>query len=101
MVAGRVVEAVTIGLPETDIVGEVDASAAPGQLLDLDHDAALIGPGLRPGLSTVDLVIDYLSAVGERAPAVVDARGSTRCRPSRTRWERVGRPCVLTPHVGG
>ncbi|HVQ23147.1 MAG TPA: NAD(P)H-hydrate dehydratase, partial [Candidatus Saccharimonadia bacterium] len=43
MVAGRVVEAVTIGLPETDIVGEVDASAALDQLLDLDHDAAVIG----------------------------------------------------------
>jgi hydroxyethylthiazole kinase-like uncharacterized protein yjeF len=100
MVAGRVVEAVTIGLPETDIVGEVDASAALDQLLDLDHDAALIGPGLRPGLSTVDLVLDYLSAVGERTPAVVDAEGLNSLSTVEAWWERVGRPCVLTPHVG-
>jgi ADP-dependent NAD(P)H-hydrate dehydratase / NAD(P)H-hydrate epimerase len=100
MVAGRVLEAVTIGLPETDIVGEVDAAAALDQLLDLDHDAAVIGPGLRPGLSTVDLVVDFLAASGERAPVVVDAEGLTSLSTVEAWWERVARPCVLTPHVG-
>ena len=60
----------------------------------------LIGPGLRPGLSTVDLVLDYLSAVGERTPAVVDAEGLNSLSTVEAWWERVGRPCVLTPHVG-
>ncbi len=100
MIAGRVVEAVTIGLPETDIVGEVDASAALDQLLDLDHDAAVIGPGLRPGLSTVDLVLDFLSAAGERSPVVVDAEALNSLSTIGAWWERVARPCVLTPHVG-
>ena len=99
-VAGRVVEAVTIGLPETDIVGEVDAAAALDQLLDLDHDAAVIGPGLRPGLTTVDLVLDFLAAEGERAPVVVDAEGLNSLSTVDAWWERVARPCVLTPHVG-
>ena len=100
MVAGRVLEAVTIGLPETDIVGEVDASAALDQLLDLDHDAAVIGPGLRPGLSTVDLVLDFLSATGERSPVVVDAEALNSLSTIGAWWERAARPCVLTPHVG-
>ena len=100
MVAGRVLEAVTIGLPETDIVGEVDASAAIDLLLDLDHDAAVIGPGLRPGLSTVDLVFEFLAAQGERAPVVVDAEGLNSLSTVEAWWERVSRPCVLTPHVG-
>ena len=100
LVAGRVVEVVTIGLPETDIVGEVDAAAALDQLLDLDHDAAVVGPGLRPGLSTVDLVLDYLAAEGERAPVVVVAEGLNSLSTVEAWWERIGRPCVLTPHVG-
>ena len=100
LVAGRVLEAVTVGLPETDIVGEVDAAAALDELLDLDHDAAVIGPGLRPGLSTVDLVLDFLAAEGERAPVVVDAEGLNSLSTVEAWWERVARPCVLTPHVG-
>ena len=100
LVAGRVEEAVTIGLPETDIVGEVAAGAALDQLLDLDHDAAVIGPGLRPGLATVDLVVDFLAAVGERVPVVVDAEALNSLATVETWWERVTRPCVLTPHVG-
>ena len=100
LVAGRTVEAVTIGLPETDIVGEVDPGAALDQLLDLDHDAAVIGPGLRPGLSTVDLVIDFLSAADERSPVAVDAEGLNSLSTVEGWWERVRRPCVLTPHVG-
>jgi ADP-dependent NAD(P)H-hydrate dehydratase / NAD(P)H-hydrate epimerase len=100
LVAGRVLEAVTIGLPETDIVGEVDAAAALDQLLDLDHDAAVIGPGLRPGLSTVDLVVDFLAAEGERVPVVVDAEALNSLSTVEAWWDRVARPCVLTPHVG-
>jgi NAD(P)H-hydrate epimerase len=100
LVAGRVLEAVTIGLPETDIVGEVATAAALDQLLDLDHDAAVIGPGLRPGLATVDLVVDFLAAEGERAPVVVDAEALNSLSTIESWWERVTRPCVLTPHVG-
>jgi len=100
LVAGRVVEATTIGLPETDVEGEVDVEAALDRLLDLDHDAAVVGPGLRPGLATVDLVLDFLAAEGERAPAVVDAEGLNSLATVERWWDQVRRPCVLTPHVG-
>ena len=98
--AGRVMEATTIGLPETDVEGEVDPEAALDQLLDLDHDAAVVGPGLRPGLATVDLVLEFLAAPGERAPAVVDAEALNSLATVDAWWERLSRPCVLTPHVG-
>lgn len=100
LVAGRVLEATTIGLPETDVGGEVDVEAALDRLLDMEHDAAVVGPGLRPGLATVDLVLDYLAAEGERAPAVVDAEGLNSLATIEAWWDQVRRPCVLTPHVG-
>ena len=65
-------------------MGEVDAAAALDQLLDLEHDAAVIGPGLRPGLSTVDLVLDFLSA-GRGAGA-----GRRRRRGSQLALDRRG-----------
>jgi NAD(P)H-hydrate epimerase len=100
LAAGRLVEATTIGLPETDVAGEVDAELALDRLLDLDHDAAVVGPGLRPGLATVELVIDYLSAEGEETPAVVDAEALNSLATVEGWWHRVNRPCVLTPHIG-
>jgi NAD(P)H-hydrate epimerase len=100
LVAGQVAEATTIGLPEKDVAGEVDAEAALDRLLDLDHDAAVVGPGLRPGLATVQLVIDYLAANGESTPAVIDAEALNSLATVETWWRQVRRPCVLTPHVG-
>src|SRR3989337_2046683 len=100
VVGGWVVEATTIGLPETDVEGEVDVEAALDRLLDLDHDAAVVGPGLRPGLATVDLVLDFLAAEGERAPAAVHAEGLNSLATVERWWDQVRRPCVLTPHVG-
>ncbi len=100
LVAGRVAEATTVGLPETDVAGEVDAQEALDRLLDLDHDAAVVGPGLRPGLATVELIVDYLAAPGEQAPAVVDAEALNTLATVEAWWQQVRRPCVLTPHVG-
>src|SRR5215207_10289479 len=53
--AAKVVEATTMALPEDD-VEEVDPEPAIARILDHDHDAIVIGPGLRPGLATAELV---------------------------------------------
>src|SRR3990170_260252 len=53
--AGRVFEATTLALPERS-PGVVDPEEALQVLLDREHDALVVGPGLRPGLSTVELV---------------------------------------------
>jgi len=100
LVAGRVPEATTIGLPETDVAGEVDVEASLDRLLDLDHDAAVVGPGLRPGLATVELVVDYLTAAGEMTPVVIDAEALDSLATVAGWWRQVRRPSVLTPHVG-
>lgn len=107
--AGRAIEATTIGLPEAGPIGEVDPTAALDRLLDLEHDAAVVGPGLRPALTTVELVAAYLGAAGgprpadrpdEPTPAVVDAE-AINSLATLAHWpERLGRPCVLTPHLG-
>ncbi|MGI8703743.1 MAG: NAD(P)H-hydrate dehydratase, partial [Candidatus Limnocylindrales bacterium] len=74
--AGRVLEPTTLPLPETEIDGEVDPEAAMERILDLEHEALVVGPGLRPGLATVELVEALLGqdAAGA-APALVDAEG--------------------------
>src|SRR5574340_797754 len=51
--AAKVEEATTMALPEDD-VEEVDPEPALAKLLDHDHDAIVLGPGLRPGLATTE-----------------------------------------------
>jgi NAD(P)H-hydrate epimerase len=99
--AAKVVEATTMALPEDD-VEEVDPEAALGRILDHDHDAIVLGPGLKPGLATTEL-ISALLAVPEGPsppPAVVDAEALRSLASLDAWWETVGRRAVLTPHVG-
>ena len=53
--AAKVVEATTMALPEDD-VEEVEPEPALARILDHEHDALVVGPGLRPGLATAELV---------------------------------------------
>ena len=62
--AAKVVEATTMALPEDD-VEEVDPEPALARILDHEHDAIVVGPGLRPGLATAELVRELLAAPGE------------------------------------
>jgi NAD(P)H-hydrate epimerase len=99
--ASRVVEATTMALPEDDIE-EVEPGEALTRILDHAHDALVVGPGLRPGLATTDLV-QALLAVSEDdrpAPAVLDAEALRSMASLEGWWERVRRPSVLTPHAG-
>ena len=99
--AAKVVEATTMALPEDD-VEEVDPEDALARILDHEHDAMVVGPGLRPGLATADLIRGLLAVEEESAPApaVVDAEALRSLAARDEWWTAIGRPVVLTPHVG-
>lgn len=101
IVAGRIPELITMGLPEK-VPFEVDADRALVALGERRRTALLVGPGLRPGPTTAALVAGLLrlTAAGIQEPAVVDAEalGSLAAMPEW--WIALERPCVLTPHPG-
>jgi len=99
--AAKVVEATTLSLPEDD-VEEVDPEEALARILDHDHDALVVGPGLRPSLSMTELIRGLLGPDedGEPLPAVLDAE-ALRSLATVDGWAAdVAARCVLTPHVG-
>jgi ADP-dependent NAD(P)H-hydrate dehydratase / NAD(P)H-hydrate epimerase len=99
--ASKVVEATTLGLPEDD-VEEVDPEEALTRILDHDHDAMVVGPGLKPSLSMTELIRRLLGPDedGEPSPTVLDAE-ALRSLATVDDWEaEVAARCVLTPHVG-
>ena len=98
--AAKVVEATTMPLTEDD-VEEVDPELALARILDHDHDAVVVGPGLRPSLATAGLVRGILANPEEPpCPAVVDAEALRSLAAEDGWWEGVVRPSVLTPHSG-
>jgi len=99
--AAKVVEATTMALPEDD-VEELDPEAALARILDHEHDALVLGPGLRPGLATTELVLQLLGAGGEDVPApiVLDAEALRSMATLGAWWPNASRPAVLTPHPG-
>ncbi|MBA2701385.1 MAG: NAD(P)H-hydrate dehydratase [Chloroflexi bacterium] len=99
--AAKVVEATTMGLPEDD-VEEVDPEPALARILDHVHDAIVVGPGLRPGLNTTELVRQLIASRGEGdpAPLVLDAEALRSLASLKGWWEGDRRPAVLTPHAG-
>lgn len=99
--AAKVVEATTMALPEDD-VEEVDPEPALAKILDHEHDALVIGPGLRPALATADLLRLLLTAPEEPTspPAVLDAEALRTLASADGWWTSVTRSCVLTPHAG-
>ncbi|MEO8437934.1 MAG: NAD(P)H-hydrate dehydratase [Chloroflexota bacterium] len=99
--AAKVVEATTMALPEDD-VEEIDPEPAMARILDHEHDAIVVGPGLRPGLATTELVRSLLSPSGETdsAPIVLDAEALRSMATMDGWWEGERRPAVLTPHAG-
>jgi len=98
--AAKVIEATTMALPEDD-VEEVDPEPALARILDHEHDAVVIGPGLRPGLATAELV-RLILATGDdaAAPIVLDAEALRSLATMEAWWDGDHRPSVLTPHAG-
>lgn len=108
IVAGRVPELMTLGLPERE-PGVVEPAGAIEAIATRPHSALVIGPGLRPGPATTDLVLRLVAGQGatERAgrevvpaPAVVDATALGALAEVEEWWEQRVRLCVLTPHPG-
>jgi hydroxyethylthiazole kinase-like uncharacterized protein yjeF len=98
--AAKVVEATTMALPEDD-VEEIDPEPAIARILDHEHDAIVVGPGLRPGLATAELVRELIDASGpDQAPIVLDAEALRSLATMDGWWEGGRRPAVLTPHAG-
>ena len=100
--AAKVIEATTMALPEDD-VEEVDPEPSIARILDHENDAIVVGPGLRPGLATTELVRLLLVAPEhdpEPAPLVLDAEALRAMATMGEWWSGSVRPCVLTPHVG-
>ena len=100
--AAKVVEATTMALPEDD-VEEVDPEPALARILDHEHDAIVVGPGLRPGWRRPSWSATLLA--GARASRRRRRSSSTPRRSARSpRWTRGGTaiaaPAVLTPHAG-
>jgi NAD(P)H-hydrate epimerase len=98
--AAKVVEATTMALPEDDDE-EVDPEPALARILDHEHDALVVGPGLRPGLATAELVRRLIEAPGgDGPPIVLDAEALRSLATMDSWWEGDRRPAVLTPHAG-
>ena len=90
-----------MALPEDD-VEEIDPEPALARILDHEHDAIVVGPGLRPGLATAELVRDAAQARPRRtAPRSSSTpRRCARWRPWTTGGRATAGPAVLTPHAG-
>jgi ADP-dependent NAD(P)H-hydrate dehydratase / NAD(P)H-hydrate epimerase len=99
--AAKVVEATTMALPEDD-VEEIDPEPALARILDHEHDAMVVGPGLRPGLATAELVGRLIVAPEDASsPALVlDAEALRSLATMDHWWDGDRRPAVLTPHPG-
>ncbi len=99
--AAKVVEATTLALPEDD-VEEIDPEPALARILDHEHDAIVLGPGLRPGLATTELVRRLLGSAGDVGPApiVPDAEALRSMATLGDWWSSSTRPAILTPHPG-
>ncbi|MBA2300157.1 MAG: NAD(P)H-hydrate dehydratase [Chloroflexi bacterium] len=98
--AAKVIEATTMGLPEDDLE-EVDPEPALARILDHEHDAIVLGPGLRPGLATAELVGQLIAAQGDPSPPIVlDAEALRSLATMDGWWSGERRPAVLTPHAG-
>jgi ADP-dependent NAD(P)H-hydrate dehydratase / NAD(P)H-hydrate epimerase len=99
--AAKVIEATTMALPEDD-VEEFDPEPAIARILDHDHDALVVGPGLKPGLNTAELVRRLLAAPDDESPPpiVLDAEALRSLATMERWWEGERRPAVLTPHAG-
>ncbi|MEX2547090.1 MAG: NAD(P)H-hydrate dehydratase [Chloroflexota bacterium] len=98
VVAGRVPEVVTLGLPASDDASDLDYSATVALLATRRMDAMVFGPGLADTEGYRSLLLNLLSEDG--APVVIDGSGMSLLARSPTWWSEVSRTCVLTPHPG-
>lgn len=95
LVAGRVLEAITLGLPEV-APGDLDPTGTSETLAERRATAILVGPGMRAGEGTRSLVRRI--AADEGVPVLLDAEALNTLAVTDGWWKLVRRPLVLTPH---
>lgn len=95
--AGRLPEAILLGLPETR-GGAIDHGLSIDEITSLEPDALVIGPGLKESDDYRALINGLVSTMG--APAVVDAGALNMLSSTGEWWRESGRNLVLTPHPG-
>ena len=98
IVAGRVPETITIGLPEI-AEGRIDAEASLAAIIERGPDVLVVGPGLMETGENARLIEGLLANSGR--PIVIDA-AAVNMLASAPRWHELpsGNSCVLTPHPG-
>ena len=108
LVAGRVAEAVTMGLPETaggesgpsaSEATEIDVEAALTSVLERGAQALVCGPGLREGRDMTALLTLLLGRVAGM-PVVLDGGALNMLSRSGEWWRGLRAEAVLTPHPG-
>ncbi|CAN5744639.1 hypothetical protein BH24CHL5_BH24CHL5_06480 [soil metagenome] len=97
VVAGRVPELITVGLPLA-ADGDIEPVGAQAAIEARSAEAMVIGPGLHESAGNAALVAGLVASPG--GPAVVDG-GALNLLARRTEWwPAVRRALVLTPHPG-
>ena len=98
VVAVKLTEVMTVGLPGTR-EGTL-ARSARAEILNLleRNDVLAIGPGLSRHLETVALVRELLPAL--KVPCVIDADGLNALAGDAQILKRISVPAVVTPHEG-
>jgi ADP-dependent NAD(P)H-hydrate dehydratase / NAD(P)H-hydrate epimerase len=98
LVAGRIPEIVTLGLPASDDESDLDFSGAVEALRKRSADAVVFGPGISDTEGYRSLLLSLLREDG--ATIVIDGTGLTLLSAVESWWSDVSRKCVLTPHPG-
>lgn len=98
LVAGRVPEAITLGLPEAR-GGEIDVEPAVTAMLQHAPRALVAGPGLRETRDVATLLAVLLGRAG-RLPVVLDGGALNLLSRSGEWWRAVHSEAVITPHPG-
>jgi hydroxyethylthiazole kinase-like uncharacterized protein yjeF len=95
--AGRLPEAILIGLPQLGD-GGVDVDGALAAIMEREPDALVVGPGLKETDDYRDLITQVLTRLDK--PAVVDAGAIGMFAQRPDLWRAVKARCVFTPHAG-
>ena len=99
LIAGRVPELITRGLPETCALRDRCRTRPRPTIAAMPCDALLLGPGLPPGRATTRLTASLLARRGS-ARGGRCRRAGRACGDTRAGGQRLGRAVVITPHPG-
>jgi len=98
VIAGMLVEAMSLPLPATEGESFSIQAVAPALEAATSRSAATLGPGISQHTDTVRFVAEFVAQCS--VPLVVDADGLNCLSRSLSTLSECGAPVVLTPHPG-